>query len=173
MNSHPSDDELLALIDGGAKGDRAREHLSSCARCGERHAEFEATLALAGRVPEPEWTALQGEAFVQSTHRRLWSSRPSPDRRVWQPALGGALLTGAVAAVLVLLMMPGDSPPALAQTPAPAPLVDTELAAEEELGDEQLMEMIETYLVETASADELLLELDELSDDEYYALLEE
>ena len=33
--------------------------------------------------------------------------------------------------------------------------------------------MIETYLIETASADELLLEFGELSDDEYFALLEE
>ena len=51
--------------------------------------------------------------------------------------------------------------------------LDTEEVVTEQVEDTELAEMIETYLMETASADQLLLELDELSDDEYYALLEE
>jgi len=80
-------------------------------------------------------------------------------------------VSGALAAILVLLLLPMDPANTTAR-------VVTDNVAEqrrdvEDLDDTELATMIEAYLIETASADELLLELDELSDDEYYVLLSE
>lgn len=166
MITHLTEDELLALIDSGADS----EHLSTCARCRQLSNEIEATLALARRVPQVRWTPLQGEALLHGVRRRLRDRREQP-RPAWRSALGGAVVSGALAAILVLLLLPMDPANTTAR-------VVTDNVAEqrrdvEDLDDTELATMIEAYLIETASADELLLELDELSDDEYYVLLSE
>lgn len=94
MNTHLTDDELLALIDDDGSEGKSQQHLSSCASCRHRHAEFEATLRLTSRLPEVEWTPLQGERLVHGVRRRLWVHR-ARRRPAWQPALGGALARGA------------------------------------------------------------------------------
>ncbi|MDA0334211.1 MAG: hypothetical protein O2782_03500 [bacterium] len=157
MNTHRSDAELLALIDSGTQD----EHVSGCAGCRHRHQEFEATLTWTRRVPEAPWTPLQDERLLQGARRRL-RERRVPRRPVWQPALGGALLTGAAAAILFLVLLP---------TQRSTTSVHEALAGEypievAEADDAELAMLIETYLIETASADELLLELDKLAGDE-------
>lgn len=177
MNTHLTDDELLALIDDHGSEGKAQQHLSSCASCRHRHAEFEATLQLTSRLPELEWTPLQGERLVHGVRRHLWARR-ARRRPAWQPALGGALVTGVLAAVVVALVLvpPGTTPdlaPAAIVHDSIAVVSDTVGGVDAQLDDAELAEMIETYLIETASADELLLEFGELSDDGYFALLEE
>jgi len=178
VNTHPTDDELLASIDAGTE-DR---HLSTCAQCRDRRGEFEATLAMASHVSEVSWTTQQSEALIHGVRRRLHDRRGAR-RPVWQPALGGALFGGVLAALLLVLL-----PPDLAQGPVldegpvqDAVVVDSQTANAQDLIDDdqnddqndEIAAMIEMYLIETSSADELLLALDELSDDEYYALLDE
>jgi hypothetical protein len=83
-----------------------------------------------------------------------------------------------VLAVVVALVM---VPPGTTSDLAPAAIIqeaitvvsDTVGGVDAALDDAELAEMIETYLIETASADELLLEFGELSDDGYFALREE
>ena len=176
MNTHPTDDELLASIDAGTED----QHLSTCAQCRDRRGEFEATLAMASRVSEVSWTTLQRETLIHGVRRRLHDRRGAR-RPVWQPALGGALF-GGVLVVLLLVLLPPD----LAEVPVlDAVVVDSRTAIAQDLDrglvddnldddlNDELAAMIEMYLIETSSADELLLALDELSDDEYYALLDE
>ena len=176
MNTHLTDEELLAVIDGMEAGE-AQQHLSTCASCRRRHGEFKATLQLASRLPEVEWTPLQGEILVHGVRRRL-RARRAPRRPAWQPALGGALVTGVLAAVAALALVPQGMTPELAPATTivqdAIPVVsDRQVGVDEQLDDAEFADMIETYLIETASADELLLEFGELSDDEYFALLEE
>jgi hypothetical protein len=177
VNTHLTDDELIVLVDDGI----SHEHLSVCSGCRSRHAEFAATLTLASKMPAVVWSPLRGETLVHRVRRRLRDQRGS-HRPAWQPALGGSVVTVVVAAGLMFVMGTRDLAPELAfevatEESAWEPLDTEEVVTEgvvtEQVEDTELAEMIETYLMETASADQLLLELDELSDDEYYALLEE
>lgn len=177
---HFSDDELLALIDdGAAHGQSAPAHLQSCAACRTRLQEFDTTLELARRLPQPTWSAAAGRQLAQSTQQKLLTSsgrrRRGRASSVWRPALTGSLVTGAIAAALALMFMPADpQPPA-----APTLVAVSQVPGAQELGlgvegdGEDLAIMLDTYLLETASMDELLLELDASSTDDYYALLED
>ena len=87
-------------------------------------------------------------------------------------------MTGVLAAVAALVLVPQGMTPELAPATTivqdAIPVVsDRQVGVDEQLDDAEFADMIETYLIETASADELLLEFGELSDDEYFALLEE
>jgi hypothetical protein len=181
-DNHLSDDELLALVDSDTADD---DHLSQCGACRRRYGEFVATLELASRLPPTQWSALQREALVHGVRRRL-RGRPTVHRPGWQPALGGALATGVLAVLLTLttnltigspghvtVISSGSGLVAKAAESVHAPRVVSEDEFEEELDETEVAGMIETYLMETASADELMWELEELSDDQYYALLDE
>ena len=170
MITHLTDDELVELIDAGIQD----QHLSTCAQCLDRRGEFEATLAMASRVSETQWTTLQGERLVHAVRRRL-RDRRAARRPVWQAALGGALVSGALA-VLLLVLLPPDLAPELVldeRLVQDAVVVGSQTVVDGGLVDEELAILIEMYLIETSSADELLLELDKLSDGEYFTLLYE
>lgn len=181
MNRHLADDELVAAIDAAAETDgpvRLHGHLASCASCRRRLVEFETTLALTKQLPQPTVLDQTGEAFTQATSQRLFGPKTTPAwrpvRTAWRPAMAGALATGALAAALAFFFVPTGVTQSLrpvVTTPVSAVVSD---AVHADADDEQeLATMLDTYLFETASTDELLLELDGLSDDEYYALLEE
>lgn len=184
MSTHPKhlrDDELLALLEE----DGSDPHLTTCSHCQRRQAEFGQVLQLASQVPEPAWTPLQGEQLVHATRRRLHGRRHTT-RATWKPALGGAL-AGALGCLFLLATWSGLPTAGPSTTEAPSPVamqsvVDVEEGAiviqqdvldDEELAEDEVAVWLESYLVQTASDDELLLELDGLSDEEYYALLDE
>lgn len=174
-----TDEELLRLLDA----DSTDDHIDGCPTCQRRLGEFRRTLNLAGCVPAPEWTPLRDEALFHGARRRLRARRRP--RSAWKPALGGALagslVTGTLALLLVTQSLPaatvtvaGGDPPAVAEVaPEAVDAAQGVALSEGEFSDEDVAELLESYLVLSASTDELLWELEELSEEDLYALLEE
>lgn len=173
-----TDEELLRLLDAGGRDD----HIDGCPTCQRRLVEFRRTLDLAGRVPTPEWTPLRDEALFHGARRRLRARRRP--RSAWKPALGGALagslVTGTLALLLITQSLPpatvtaaGGDPPAAEAAAVVGDAAQSVVLSEGEFSDEDVAELLESYLVLSASTDELLWELEELSEEDLYALLEE
>lgn len=168
MNPHLADEALVAYLDaeceeasGATASGATARHLADCADCRHRLGEYRAVLR-AARPPAPAWSDVQAEALRRRVRRAVRSPRRASGS-TWVPALtGGAMALLAVVAVSQLF------PPGQVAT-GPGAVAVVAGGGEADVGDrasaEEMAQTIEAYLIDTASEDELLLQIDPGDDD--------
>ncbi|MDP7361286.1 MAG: hypothetical protein QF768_01665 [Candidatus Latescibacteria bacterium] len=178
--NHLHDDELIALASGEGE---APKHLKDCPRCASRFKEFERTLALTTTsMPQMEWNPLQSGGFMHRVRRGIElqsAPRPVP---WWQPGLGGA---GLMLVVLLAIQAAVDQPALEQDSLLARESPDTIDFDEEGLSrilvdgstgfdygetvlndeDDELLILIDAYLIDTATEDELMMSLGDLTED--------
>ena len=175
MANHLHDDELIRLAH---TQEEPPAHVSECLQCAGRLREFEATLRLsAAAPPTTDWNSLQAGAFLHRVRHGIQERQEPRVATWWQPALAGATLT-----LVAMMLLPGmmSVTPTLPSDSALNAVVDRvdggadPQVAEDSVGlsDDELLLMIDSYLIETASEDELLLTLGDLDDADMVAALD-
>lgn len=176
MTTHLQDDDLIHLI--GAS-ESVPDHVRECAECSARLRQFERTLELtAAPPPRMAWNSLQAGSFMHRVRRGIEQRHQPRVTPWWQPALAGAAMT-----LLVMLSFRAFVPasgPNIVQAPVAAEqemsssmmAPSHEEAVEESMTDDELLSMIDAYLIDTASEDELLTTLGDFSDDDMIAVLD-
>lgn len=186
MANHLHDDELISLAEAR---DQPPAHVQACPQCAARLREFERTLELSATAPPTtDWNRLQAGAFLHRVRRGIHQQRQPRVTPWWQPALAGATLTMAVL-MMYRVMTPiapvptvDSSPAAVAQAvdgwPDPQAAAvsaggsDDPLDSEADMTEAELLSMIDAYLIDTASEDELLLTLGDFNDEDMVATLD-
>ena len=179
-------DALIGLLDESlAEGPslRVRDHLRTCDACRIQLESLESTLALARNARQPvEMNPFEARAFVHKVRGRIAAKRQASWKRLLSPALGGGFVSGAVVGALVLFVALGPLPQPGTRVPQADTANDFSIlgwgteanTVENVTEDEQWAGLINAYLLDTASEQELFSEMETLiGEDELYALLEE
>jgi hypothetical protein len=181
MANHLNDDDLIAL----AAGDLPLPgHLVDCSQCTSRLREFERTLELTTAAPaHAEWNSLLSSGFLHRVRRGIErdEARRGPQllgAQWWRPALAG----GAVALLLMMavqftreesMIVLQQSSTAEGQALSLSAMADR--AADlvpAETGDDEFLTLIDAYLIDTASEDELMLTLGDFESDVVVAVVD-
>ena len=144
---------------------RLEYHLGGCAHCQGRLEALSATLRVADAASQPPQNTLYSSSFPHKVRQGIEARKAASRTWWWQAGLAGSL--SLVAAVVWFSLDAG-----------PSPSEDDAVALQEEYVEysesrEELVEIIDTYWLETASTDELLNEVDAIEVDELIASLED
>lgn len=179
-------DALIGWLDESlTQEERAgvRDHLGSCDACRMQLESLESTLELVRSACQPsEMGPFESRAFVHKVRGRIAAGQKGLLKRLLSPALGGGFVSGAVVGALAVSIVAGPVSELGFGSRTPAEVVDVEFASEdvgggdsvEDATDDELAGAIDDYLLDTASEQELLSEMETLiGDDDLLALLEE
>ncbi|MBT3342954.1 MAG: hypothetical protein HN712_16590 [Gemmatimonadetes bacterium] len=186
MANHLNDDDLISLAE---TRDQPPAHVKACPQCAARLRAFERTLELSAAAPPTmDWNRLQAGAFLHRVRRGIHQQRQPRVTPWWQPALAGATLTVAVLMMFRVMAPIAPAPPIDPSPAAVAQVVDgwtdpqaaaisaggsdDPLTSEPDMTDAELLSLIDAYLIDTASEDELLLTLGDFNDEEMVAALD-
>lgn len=179
-------DSLIGWLDESLTQEErvgVRAHLDGCDACRMRLKSLESTLELARSACQTSRMGpFESRAFVHKVRSRIAVGEQGLLKRLLSPSPGGGFVSGAVVGALVLSIVAGPvSEPGFGSR-APAVVMELESSAgdvgggekAEEVTDEELAGAIDDYLLDTASEQELLSEMETLIDQEdLLALLEE
>ena len=169
---HPGEPELLAHLD--APDAAIAGHLDGCPACRRRLDGFARTLEAAAAAPAPAWSPLQAESVRLRTRRAVFAPRRRPAPTRWRAGLVGAALAGALGAwALTALVAPAPSTDGIDPEAVAVLGADDVAASAAQVDEEALIEQIDAYLMATATEGELLEALQDFSDDDLYALLDD
>ena len=166
------DELLLAYLEGELDSRQHRdveEHLSRCSSCRQQLAGLAATLRCVDQGPVPHRNPLYVRGLLYRVRRGIRARQDRTRRRRWGLSLAGAAGLLSTLALVFWTRSGHDLPAALTAGVVPR---SSQVAW---LGDgEQIAELIETYLVQTASTEELLAAIGDLDvDDELLAFSED
>jgi hypothetical protein len=169
VNPHLTDVSLVAYLDGGRESAsrETAQHLADCADCRRRLGEYQAVLRAA---KAPAWSDVQAEALRHRIRRAVRSPRRASGSS-WVPALAG----GATALLAVVALTQRLPPGEVATGPGAAATVDRgdEFGVGDRASAEEMAQTIEVYLIDTASEDELLMQLPQIDPGELGAWAED
>ena len=190
-----SERAVLDYMEGSLEPEEQRilkSHMVDCMTCRRQLEIFQKTLQLTSEIQTPSLSQLHSNSVVHRVRsqlaRRDVGSSTSDWRRLWAPALSGALASAVV--VVALLSMLDRDPPrshlsaAMAEVDearesalganGSAEIFVDQFGTEEEVSSAELALQLEDYLMDTAAGSELFEVADTFvfSDDDYYSLLE-
>lgn len=163
---------LLGYLEGDLNPRERRGmeiHLASCASCREQVTGMAATLSRVGKGPTPRLDTLYSGGLLFRVRQGIRARQTRASRRQW--GLRAAGIAGAIG-LLALFLWPrgGGEVPAPRARLAGSPTSEVDLLADAA----GMADLIESYLLQTGSTEELLAEVGNLEvDDELLAFSED